>query len=77
MKVGLFIEEGRRQIVLTPESDTEKDICKLFKDRSSDLKVYEGGFYQCQGGWTRMRQDSNENDSYIIVLDDKEDRKPK
>ena len=63
MKIALYIEDGLEQIVLTPESATEKGILGKIDARSIEIK--RGAFYACQGGWTRQR-DSEE--STILVL---------
>jgi hypothetical protein len=66
MKIALYIEDGREQIVLTPDSDTEKAICGKLHDGTRTLQVYRGSFYLCQGGW--MRHGESET-STIIVLE--------
>jgi len=71
MKIALYIEDGLEQIVLTPETDTEKGI--LGKINRPDLitRIYTGGFYACQGGWTRQ---SSGKDSTIICLSGNADK---
>lgn len=54
MKVALYIEDGLEQIVLTPETDTEKGIIGKLGDASRTLEIKHGSFYQCNGGWTRF-----------------------
>lgn len=68
MKIALYIEDGREQIVLTPETDTEKTLLKLLgpDTRTVQIQAYRGGFYRCKGGWSREGRDT---DSTIIVLD--------
>ena len=51
MKTAIYIEEGRTQFVLTPETEIDKKV--LDEIQSTDLKTYRGDFYGCQGGWTR------------------------
>ena len=53
MKIALYIEDGLEQIVLTPETETEKGIVGKMHDNSRTLSIYRGGFYPCMGGWTR------------------------
>jgi hypothetical protein len=53
MKIALYIEDGLEQIVLTPESDTEKGILGKLYDNSRELSIKRGAFFNCQGGWTR------------------------
>ena len=69
MKIALYIENGLEQIVLTPETETEKGIVGKMHDSTRTLSVYRGSFYACAGGWTR-HQDTSE--STIIVLRPKE-----
>lgn len=69
MKIALYIEEGREQIVLTPQSDTEKAILGKLHSNSRKMSILRGSFYGCQGGWTRRGGD---DDSTMIVLDAKE-----
>ena len=79
MKIALYIEDSLEQIVLTPESDTERSILSKLQDGTRQLKVYRGEFYPCRGGWSRWRReytnyggsfspDFREDDSTIIVL---------
>lgn len=65
MKIALYIEDGLEQIVLTPESDTERAIVGKLHDGSRELSIKQGSFYECRGGW--VRQSSNE-DSTLIIL---------
>lgn len=53
MKIALYIEDGLEQIVLTPESDTEKSILGKMHDGSRQFDLKRGSFYECKGGWTR------------------------
>lgn len=54
MKTAIYIEDGVVQLVLTPESDFEKNAVKSFADKPVDVKIFQGGFYDCRGGWTRQ-----------------------
>lgn len=68
MKIALYVEDGRQQLVLTPESETEKTLLGLLGHDTQTLKVqaFRGGFYRCEGGWTREGRESH---STIIVLE--------
>lgn len=76
MKIALYIEDGLEQIVLTPESDTEKGILGKLDDGSRTLSIKHGSFYQTRGGWTRYSpsycepygRSRESDDSTIIVL---------
>lgn len=68
MKAILITEADRKQIVLTPETEFEEKIFKMFGEGSKDAKIYLGGYYRCQGGWTRQ----GEKDSLLVVFDEQE-----
>lgn len=76
MKIALYIEDGLEQIVLTPESETEKGILGKIHDGSRQMELKRGSFFKCQGGWMRHSQpwrgtyDTRDNDdeSTMIVL---------
>lgn len=53
MRIALYIEDGLEQIVLTPESDTEKSILGKLHDVSRELDIQRGAFFDCRGGWKR------------------------
>jgi hypothetical protein len=53
MKVALYIEDGLEQIVLTPETETERGIIGKLGDDSRTLEIKRGSFFKCQGGWVR------------------------
>jgi hypothetical protein len=55
MKIALYIEDGLEQIVLTPESETEKNILGKLHDGTRSLSIKRGSFYGCQGGWVRQQ----------------------
>lgn len=81
MKTAIYIEDGRQQVVLTPETKTEEAVCEALEKRVAQLNIYRGEFYACQGGWTRQREINTSSlygmpgkpDSLIIVLDDAEE----
>lgn len=58
MKIALYIEDGLEQIVLTPETETEKGILGKLSDGSRELSIKHGSFYKCLGGWTRFSEAS-------------------
>lgn len=85
MKIALYIEEGREQIVLTPESKTEYALLDRIHDDSRTVSLRRGAFYACQGGWTRHApsgygrtafRPQDDDVSTMIVLDPKEPEKP-
>jgi hypothetical protein len=79
MKIALYIEDGLEQIVLTPDSETEKGILDKIHDASRQMEVHRGAFYGCRGGWTRWKPhygnlygEQPEDESTMIVLRKKE-----
>lgn len=68
MKIALYIEDGLEQIVLTPESDTEKSILGKLHDGTRSLDIKKGEFYACQGGWTRHGLSQSSDASTMIIL---------
>lgn len=78
MKIALYIEDGLEQIVLTPETKTEKGIVAKLTGDLHDMTIKRGSFYDCNGGWKRqtktypnwsgVTQNDKEDDSTIIVL---------
>jgi hypothetical protein len=84
MKIALYIEDGVEQVVLTPQSSTEKAILAKLHDGSRNLQLYRGAFYGCRGGWTRWQEPpaagqfhrngiENDDNSTILVLLKKEE----
>ncbi len=55
--------------MLTPENDWEKSALKGVRDGANGLKVYDGVFYECRGGYTRMGMDDVDERSVILVVD--------
>lgn len=79
MKIALYIEDGIEQIVLTPESETEKAILGKIHDGSRSIELKRGSFYECQGGYERYTpsymtsgefapSERRSDDSTMIVL---------
>ena len=56
MKTAIYIEDGLVQLVITPESDFEKDSMRVFADGNVKAKMFRGSFYDCRGGWVRQSQ---------------------
>lgn len=55
MKTAIYIEDGVVQLVLTPESDFEKNALNSFEEKSTETRIFSGSFYDCRGGWTRQQ----------------------
>ena len=65
MKTAIYIENNITQIVLTPETEFEKAALAACGDNASEVKIIEGEFYHCVGGWTRMSEDFGQCPSVI------------
>lgn len=57
MQIALYIADGVEQIVLTPETETEKSIVGKLHDGKRRLTIHKGSFYECRGGWVRHGSD--------------------
>ena len=53
MKIALYIEDGLEQIVLTPESETERAILNKLHDQKRELSIKKGSFWDVRGGYKR------------------------
>lgn len=73
MKTAIYIEDGTVQLVITPESEFEKDAMRTFGDGPVDAKMFRGSFYDCRGGWVRQTAALPEG-NYIHQSQDREDR---
>ena len=70
MKTAIYIEDGRTQFVLTPETKIDREV--LDELQKTTLKTYRGEFYRCMGGWTRWTQSDESRSSersLIFVID--------
>jgi hypothetical protein len=54
MKTALYIENGYTQVVLTAENEFERNALGQLKS-SGTVRIEEGEFYHCQGGWARHK----------------------
>lgn len=54
MKTAIYIEDGVVQLVITPETEFEKNALSTFEDRELDARIFSGSFYDCRGGWVRQ-----------------------
>lgn len=72
MKTAIYIEDGKSQLVITPETNFEKDAVKNFQENRLNVTIYRGSFYDCQGGWTRHCED---DDSIILSIKDRTEAK--
>jgi len=54
VKTAIYIEDGTVQLVITPETEFEKNALRSFEDRPLQAQVFAGSFYDCRGGWVRQ-----------------------
>jgi len=54
MKTAIYIEDGVVQLVITPESDFEKNALSSFDKEKLDARIFTGSFYDTRGGWVRQ-----------------------
>jgi len=64
MKTAIYIEDGIVQLVLTPDSEFERNAVSTFANKPFDAVFREGSFYTCAGGWIRH----NEQDRSLILI---------
>lgn len=79
MKTAIYIEDGIVQLVITPETEFEKNALNTFRDKPLEAKLFSGGFYDCRGGWIRQNAyysprgmydsyDDNGRDASLILV---------
>ena len=81
MKTAIYIEDGAIQLVITPETEFEKNAVSTFRDKQLLVQIFSGTFYDCRGGWTKQsdfiqpyqweQRDANDQ-SIIIRIDETE-----
>jgi hypothetical protein len=54
MKTAIYIEDGVVQLVITPETEFEKNALDMFRDKPTEAQIFAGSFYDCRGGWVRQ-----------------------
>ena len=75
MKTAIYIEDGREQIVLTPETVLEKSVLEKMKARLPEVSFFSGSFYNTRGGYIRHGYyyenctTSQDDTSLMILLD--------
>lgn len=78
MRTAIYIEDGLVQLVITPETEFEKNALKSFQEKPLDAKLFSGSFYDCRGGWVRQqrfigdsmygREEENNDTSLILRM---------
>ena len=56
MKTAIYIEDGIVQLVITPETEFEKNALKSFSQKPMEAQIFSGTFYDCRGGWVRQNE---------------------
>jgi hypothetical protein len=69
MKTTVLSQDGVTQIVLTPETDFEKDVVNKYGRNAVTAQFYNGSFSECNGGWIHGYQSGK---SLMIVCQDGE-----
>lgn len=54
MKTAIYIEDDTVQLVITPESEFEKNAMSMFYEKPLEANLFSGSFYDCRGGWVRQ-----------------------
>ena len=74
MKTAIYVEDGVVQLVITPQTEFEKNALSGFADKPLEVKIFEGTFYDCRGGWVRQTEHyesrmygNNDADKSIIL----------
>lgn len=75
MKTAIYIEDGVVQLVITPESDFEKNALSTFEKKPLEAQIFSGAFYDCRGGWVRQKRyhedqifQSADNDDKSLII---------
>ena len=71
MKTAIYIEDGVVQLVVTPESEFEKNALTSFEDKELETKIFNGTFYDCRGGWVRQSDISPQYQAGLCDRDSK------
>jgi hypothetical protein len=66
MKTAIYIEDGLLQLVLTPQSETDRKVLTTLEEAGTNLKTHRGEFYACQGGWTRQKETYDSGMGYTV-----------
>jgi hypothetical protein len=75
MKTAIYIEDGAVQLVITPETEFEKNALSTMRNKTVEAELFDGSFYDCRGGWVRQTAHYNHgkidnghaNDKSLII----------
>lgn len=68
MKTQILIEDGRSQIIFTPETAFEKAALSEIKDGDTAVTVRRGQFSENQAGYIREFQSSGKEQSVMLCF---------
>lgn len=68
MKTAIYIEDGTVQLVITPETDFEKNALSSFEARPLEAEIFAGSFYDCRGGWVLYTHNSHNTEDRSLIL---------
>ncbi len=76
MKTAIYVEDGKVQVVITPENVFERQVLLMLNGTHGpavdlDAKIFRGQFYDCRGGWVRQRDvpiSSIQSDSEMSLI---------
>ena len=72
MKTAIYIEDRVVQLVITPESEFEKNALSTFQEKPLEAKLFSGSFYDCRGGWVRQNAYHGYSNAYGNQWDSKD-----
>jgi len=72
MKTSILSQDGNMQLILTPETDFEKEVIEKYGSEFNSVDIYKGNFSDCKGGWTRLYETE---ESLILRINDNNETK--
>ena len=72
MKTAIYVEDGVVQLVITPVSEFEKNALSNFVEKDLQVKIFDGSFYDCRGGWVSQTDFPKENCYYPYLQNNKD-----
>ena len=72
MKTAIYVEDGVVQLVITPVSEFEKNALANFVEKDLQVKIFEGSFYDCRGGWVCQTDFPKESYHYPYLQKNKD-----
>lgn len=56
MKTAIYEEDGKLQLVITPESEFEHQALGKIGKNIYEARLFSGSFYDCRGGWVSQNR---------------------